>query len=94
MTHHVNRHQRKTGIGSEVPPMPWNWTKYSKGEAQAPVTLNYDTYDVDGDKNPQNDILLPYPHAVQVPGFELLVALISIIAVVLILKYRKKDRRN
>lgn len=37
---------------------------------------------------------MPLPQFYQVPGFELVVFLISLIAVVLIFKYRKKDRRN
>jgi len=37
---------------------------------------------------------LPKPHYISAPGFETLVFIISLIAVVLIFKYRKKDRRN
>ena len=40
------------------------------------------------------EISLPQPSFVQVPGFETIIFLISLIAVVLILKYRKKDRRK
>lgn len=39
-------------------------------------------------------IKLPRPHFEQVPGFETLVFIISLIVVVLIFKYRRKDRRN
>jgi len=37
---------------------------------------------------------MPLPQFFQVPGFELVVFLISLIAVVLIFKYRKNNRRN
>lgn len=59
-------------------------------------TLNYDTAkDTNGDGAPDsNSILLPFPHIVSAPGFELLVFIIALAAVVLIFKYRKKDRRN
>ena len=40
------------------------------------------------------EISLPQPTFVQVPGFETIIFLISLIAVVLIFKYRKKDRRK
>jgi hypothetical protein len=40
------------------------------------------------------EISLPQPSFVQVPGFETIIFLISLIAVVLILKYRKNDRRK
>lgn len=79
-------------IGSETPPMPWNWSKPK--DKQAPVLLNYDHYDIDGDQNPNNDILLPHPRAVFAPGFEVLVFLISLVVVVLIFKKRKKNRRK
>ena len=39
-------------------------------------------------------ITLPRPKFVQVPGFETLVFILSLIVVILIFKYRKKDRRN
>ena len=39
-------------------------------------------------------VTLPTPLFYQVPGFELVVILISLIAVVLIFKYRKNNRRN
>ncbi len=40
------------------------------------------------------EIAIPGPGLYMVPGFELLVFIISLIVVVLIFKYRKKDRRN
>ena len=39
-------------------------------------------------------VTMPQYIPIQVPGFELVVFIISLIAVVLIFKYRKKDRRN
>ena len=73
-------------IGSETPPMPWNWTKNSND--QAPVLLNYDN--AKSNKSP----LLPHPRSLKTPGFEIIIFLISLGAVVLIFKYRKKDKRN
>ena len=86
-----------SGIGSDTPPMPWNWTKTPGNQAE--VILNYDYADTNknGVIEPDelnNRELLPHPHYVNVPGFEAIIFLISLIAVVLILKYRKKDRRN
>jgi len=43
---------------------------------------------------PSPEIKLPGPRYVMAPGFEVLVFLISLVVVVLIFKYRKKDRRN
>ena len=43
---------------------------------------------------PSADIALPGPRYVLAPGFEALMFLISLIVVVLIFKYRKKDSRN
>ena len=40
------------------------------------------------------EISIPGPGLYMVPGFELLVFVISLIVVVLIFKYGKKDRRN
>lgn len=40
------------------------------------------------------EIAIPGPGLYMVPGFELLVFIISLVVVVLIFKYRKKDRRN
>jgi len=77
------------GIGAEDVPMPWNWSSSKKN--QAPITLNYDTFDTDNDGNPENDILLPHPRSVQVPGFELMVFIISFILAILLFKFRKKE---
>jgi hypothetical protein len=73
-------------IGDETPPMPWNWTK-PQGQ-QADVLLNYDNPKV------ENGPVLPYPHTVQAPGFETIIFIIALIAVVLIFKYKKKDKRK
>jgi len=43
---------------------------------------------------PSPEIAIPGPGLYMVPGFELLVFIISLIVVVLIFKYRKKDRRK
>ncbi len=61
--------------------------------------LNYDNVDADKDgvieqEESSNKHLLPYPHMVAAPGFETIVFLISLIAVVLIFKYKKKNRSN
>ncbi|NOR16083.1 hypothetical protein GQ543_00005, partial [candidate division WOR-3 bacterium] len=40
------------------------------------------------------EIAILGPGLYMVPGFELLVFVISLVVVVLIFKYRKKDRRN
>jgi hypothetical protein len=40
------------------------------------------------------EIAIPGPGLYMVPGFELLVFIISLVVVVLIFKYGKKDRRN
>ena len=79
-------------IGTETPPATWNWTKTA--DNQASDLLNYDTYNADNDGNINNDVLLPYPTTVQVPGFELAIFMISLIAVVLIFKYKKKDKHR
>ena len=73
-------------IGDETPPMPWNWSK-PQGQ-QADVLLNYDNPTV------ENGPVLPYPHTVQAPGFETIIFIIALIAVVLIFKYKKKDKRK
>jgi hypothetical protein len=46
-----------------------------------------------GEKTPIK-VSMPQPEFVQVPGFETIMFLISIIAVVFILKYKKKDKKN
>ena len=79
-----------SNIGEDAPPMPWNWSK--PFDKQVPVLLNYDDYDNEKPANTQ--ILLPRPTSVSAPGFETIVFLISIIAIVLIFKYKKKNRSN
>jgi hypothetical protein len=77
-------------IGDEIPPKPWNWSKPS-GE-QAPVLLNYDHYNPE--KEVDKQVLLPHPRSVQVPGFEIILLLVALAAVVLIFKYKKKDENK
>jgi hypothetical protein len=77
-----------SNIGEDTPPLPWNWSK--PFDKQAPVLLNYDDYDSDKPVNTQ--ILLPRPTSVSAPGFETVLFLLSIIAIVLIFKYKKKNR--
>ena len=80
-----------SNIGDEDPPVPWNWTKpYNKNREEN--LLNYDKYN--NQKNINSQVLLPYPKTVQAPGFEAIVFLISLAAVILIFKYRKKNRSN
>jgi len=73
-------------IGDDTVPMPWNWSK-PQGQ-QADVLLNYDNPTV------ENGPVLPYPNTVQAPGFETIIFIIALIAVVLIFKYKKKDKRK
>jgi len=80
-----------SNIGSEDPPVQWNWSKSPKANKQNNL-LNYDTYNPE--KNIKKQILLPYPETIQAPGFETIVFLISLAAVVLIFKYKKKNRSN
>jgi hypothetical protein len=80
-----------SSIGDEDPPVPWNWTKPYE-ENRKENLLNYDKYYNKRDINDQ--ILLPYPKTVQAPGFEAIVFFISLVAVILIFKYRKKNRSN
>ena len=77
-----------SNIGEETPPQPWNWSK--PFDEQAPVLLNYDDYDSDKPVNTQ--ILLPRPTSVSAPGFETVLFLLSIMAIVLIFKYNRKNR--
>ncbi len=79
-------------IGDETPPMPWNWSK--PAAEQAPVLLNYDHYKPNSETPIDNQVLLPYPHIVAAPGFETIIFLVSLIAVVIIFKYKKKNRSN
>jgi len=85
-------------IGKENYPVPWDWNRTAKDQKNE-VNLNYDNVDKnkDGKLMPEelnNKNLLPHPHIVQAPGFETLVFLIALIGVVLIFKYRKKNRRK
>ena len=81
-----------SGIGDEEPPMPWNWTKYYLKEPQAPMLLNYDQVNVNQPLNKQ--VILPYPESVQTPGFELIIFLAALFAIVLIFKYKKKNNKH
>ena len=85
-------------IGDETPPVPWNWSKPAKDQKNE-VKLNYDN--VDSNKNGvleqeelNNKNLLPRPRIVQAPGFETIVFLVALAAIVLIFKYKKKNRRK
>ncbi|KYK24122.1 hypothetical protein AYK21_01760 [Thermoplasmatales archaeon SG8-52-2] len=80
-----------SNIGDEESPVPWNWSK-SPQENKENNLLNYDDYNKN--KDPKKQILLPYPETVQAPGFETVIFLISLAAVVLIFKYKKKNRSN
>jgi len=46
-----------------------------------------------GEKTPV-EVSMPKPKYVEVPGFETIIFILSIIAVVFILKYKKKDKKN
>jgi len=80
-------------IGDETAPMPWNWSKAS--DEQAPVLLNYDHLKIGENALELNkQVLLPYPQVVAAPGFETIIFLVSLIAVVILFKYKKKNRSN
>jgi len=66
-------------IGREDTLVEYNYTLAYLQKSQKENTLNY---------------RLPYPYGVSAPGFEIIVFLAAIAAVVLIFKYKKKDRRN
>ena len=68
-----------SSIGDEPILVEHNYTLELLQKDQLPNTLNYK---------------LPHHTEFGVPGFELLIFIISLIVVVLIFKYRKKDRRN
>ncbi len=51
-----------------------------------------DAVEIGGEDSPPAK--LPKPRLIAVPGFELLVFIISLMIVIFIFKYRKKDRRN
>lgn len=76
-------------IGDDDPPMPFNWTL---GAVQSDVLLNYDAVNLNRPLNVQ--VILPYPVAVQTPGFELIIFLVALFAVVLIFKYKKKNNNK
>jgi len=90
------------GIGDEIPPVPWDWTKKPELQKREYI-LNFDyanTKDsgdeskvIDADEF-NNKNLLPHYHSVQTPGFEIIIFLAAILAVVLIFKYKKKDEKN
>ena len=77
-----------SNICEETPPVPWNWSK--PHDEQASVLLNYDDYD--NEKPASTQILLPRPTSVSAPGFETVLFLVAIIGIVLIFKYKKKNR--
>jgi PGF-CTERM protein len=67
-------------IGTEEPLVEWNATLALLNQPQLPNTLNYIT---------------PYPISTgATPGFEVLVVLVAIIAVVLLFKRKKKDKTS
>jgi hypothetical protein len=87
-----------SSIGKDDPPVPWNYSE-KPVDNNKKVLLNFD----DVDKNNDNEIspeelnnknILPHPVTVQAPGFEAIVFFISLVAVILIFKYRKKNRSN
>ena len=80
-----------SSIGEDNPPVPWNWSK-PYDENRKENLLNYDKYG--NNKDIKDQILLPYPQRVQAPGFEAIVFIISLLAVILIFKYKKKNRSN
>jgi hypothetical protein len=86
-----------SSIGTEESPLPWNWSKGPKNQAES--IINFDNADKnnnekfdEGELN--NKQLLPRPIIVQAPGFEILVFLVSLVVAIIILKNKKKDRRN
>ena len=78
-------------IGDEDSPMHWNWSKPYE-ENHENTLLNYDYFNRNNDIKGQ--VLLPYPTTVQAPGFETILFLVSLAAIVLIFKYKKKNRSN
>jgi hypothetical protein len=86
-------------IGKEVAPKTWNWSK-TYSDQKDETLLNYDhPKDTNGDSALNDDeikssVLLPHPNYVSAPGFELIVFIASLAAVILIFKYKKKDKRR
>jgi hypothetical protein len=68
-----------SSIGFTAGPLEYNCTYALRGEGQPSGTINYS---------------LPCPSYVATPGFEALIFIISLMVVVLIFRYRKKNRRN
>lgn len=66
-------------IGQEPVLVEYNYTREAIGKKQLPNTLNYK---------------LPYPTMINVPGFELVLFMLSILSAVLIFKYRKQNKRE
>ena len=67
-------------IGTEEPLVEWNATLALRNQPQLPNTLNYIT---------------PYPIGTgATPGFEALIVLVAIVAVVLLFKRKKKDKTS
>jgi hypothetical protein len=64
---------------------------------ESPITYNF-TVDNNPDigKTPLDSLNydLPHPINVRVPGFEAIIFIVSLVIVILIFKYKKKDRRN
>jgi len=67
-----------SNIGSEPVLLAYNCSLAATKQSQESNTINYS---------------LPCPRKVSVPGFELLLFIVSLVIVVLIFKYRRKDRR-
>jgi len=67
-------------IGTEEPLVEWNATRAIQKQPQLPNTLNYIT---------------PYPISTgATPGFEVIIVLVAITAVVLLFKRKKKDKTS
>jgi heme/copper-type cytochrome/quinol oxidase subunit 4 len=89
-------------IGDTAPPIPWNWSELPQNQKKEDI-LNYDyvNFNDDGDnaKSIDNDELynkevLPHYIPIQVPGFEAILLLIALFAVILIFKYKQKDEKK
>lgn len=66
-------------IGTEDPPVEYNYTLAAVGQPQLPNTLNYQ---------------LPYPRSIAAtPGFEIIVMVLAVVAAVVLFK-RKKDKKT
>jgi len=69
-----------SNIGTSEPLVEWNYTLYLMRKDQLPNTLNYQ---------------IPYPTTIgATPGFELLLAVIAVLVVVLLFRQKKKDKQT